>query len=206
MEQYSSKLLQNAVEVFAKLPGVGQKTALRLVLYMLKQSEEDVKYFGDSIVKLRNEVIYCRKCHNISDSELCHICSSPNRDSSFVCVVENIRDVIAIENTGRFTGLFHVLGGVISPIDGIGPNDLNIESLVKRIEEDNVKEVILALSTTMEGDTTNYYIYKKINSPNLKVTTIARGIAIGDELEYADEVTLGRSILNRTLYENALSK
>ncbi len=206
MEQYSSKLLQNAVDAFARLPGIGRKTALRLVLHLLKQSKEDVELFGDSIIKLRNEVIYCQKCHNISDRHLCHICSSPSRDISLVCVVENIRDVIAIENTGRFSGLYHVLGGIISPIDGIGPNDLNIESLVNRIKEDGVKELILALSTTMEGDTTNYYIFKKINYLDVKVTTIARGIAIGDELEYADEVTLGRSIINRTLYENSMSK
>lgn len=206
MEHYSSKLLENAVEAFARLPGIGRKSALRLVLHLLKQSKEDVENFGESIVRLRNEVIYCQKCHNISDSKLCHICGSPSRDPSLVCIVENIRDVIAIENTGRFNGLYHVLGGVISPIDGIGPNDLNISSLIDRIKEDDVKEILLALSTTMEGDTTNYYIYKKIKSTGLKFTTIARGIAIGDELEYADEVTLGRSIINRTLYENAISK
>ncbi len=206
MEQHSSKLLQNAVDAFASLPGIGRKTALRLVLYLLKQPKEDVELFGDSVIKLRNEVIYCQKCYNISDKHLCHICSTPSRDPSIVCIVENIRDIIAIENTGRFKGLYHVLGGIISPIDGIGPNDLNIESLINRVKEEKVKEVVLALSTTMEGDTTNYYIFKKINSPDIKVTTIARGIAIGDELEYADEITLGRSILNRTLYENALSK
>lgn len=206
MEQYSSQLLQNAVDAFARLPGIGRKTSLRLVLHLLKQPKEDVALFGDSITKLRNEVIYCQKCHNISDRHLCHICSSPARDETTICVVENIRDVIALENTGQFNGLYHVLGGIISPIDGIGPNDLNIECLINRIKQDKIREVILALSTTMEGDTTNYYIYKKINSPDLKVTTIARGIAIGDELEYADEVTLGRSITNRTLYENSMSK
>lgn len=206
MEQYSSKLLQNAVDAFAGLPGIGRKTALRLVLHLLKQPEESVEQFGESIIKLRNEVIYCQKCHNISDKELCHLCSSPSRDETIVCVVENIRDVIAIENTGRFNGLYHVLGGIISPIDGIGPNDLNIGSLITRVKKEKVSEVLLALPTTMEGDTTNYYIYKKIKSPDLKVTTIARGIAVGDELEYADEITLGRSITNRTLYENAMSK
>ncbi len=206
MEQYSSKLLQNAVDAFASLPGIGRKTALRLVLHLLKQPEESVEQFGESIIKLRNEVIYCQKCHNISDQSLCHICSSPSRDETLVCVVENIRDVIAVENTSRFTGLYHVLGGIISPIDGIGPNDLNIASLISRVKENKVSEVILALPTTMEGDTTNYYIYKKLRSPGLKVTTIARGIAVGDELEYADEITLGRSITNRTLYENAMSE
>jgi len=206
LEQYSSKLLQNAVDAFAQLPGIGRKTALRLVLHLLKQPEEDVELFVGSLTKLRNEVIYCQKCHNISDKSLCHICCSPSRDETIVCVVENIRDVIAVENTGRFNGLYHVLGGIISPVDGIGPNDLNIASLITRIKEDKVGEVILALPTNMEGDTTNYYIYKKINAPDLKVTTIARGIAIGDELEYADEITLGRSIMNRTLYETLMAQ
>jgi len=206
LEHYSSKLLKDAVDAFSSLPGIGKKTALRLVLHLLKQPREEVDFFADSLQKLRREVVYCDKCHNISDVALCHICNSSSRDASLVCVVENIRDVIAIENTSKFNGLYHVLGGIISPIDGIGPDDLNIASLINRIKEDNVKEVILALSTTIEGDTTNFYIFKKINMTGVKVTTIARGISVGDELEYADEVTLARSISNRTLYENSLSK
>lgn len=202
-QQYSSSLLENAVNEFAKLPGIGRKTALRLVLYLLKQSENEVDAFGNALIRLRKEIVYCKVCHNISDTEVCHICSNQSRDSLTVCVVENIKDVMFIENTQQFKGLYHVLGGIISPMDGIGPADLEIESLVNRVKTGNVKEVILALSTTMEGDTTNFYIFRKLAPNNIKITTIARGIAIGDEIEYADEVTLGRSILNRVEFTNS---
>lgn len=202
-QQFSSGLLENAVQEFSKLPGIGRKTALRLVLHLLKQSENEVDTFGNSMINLRRNIVYCRVCHNISDTEVCNICSNLSRDSETVCVVENIKDVMSIENTQQFRGLYHVLGGIISPMDGIGPADLEIESLVKRIEHDGVKEVILALSTTMEGDTTNFYIFRKLAPFNIKITTIARGIAIGDELEYADEITLGRSILNRVEFTNS---
>ncbi len=197
MQQYPSLLLENAVNEFAKLPGVGKKTALRLVLHLLRQSEEDVDNFGNTIMQLKHEVHYCKVCHNISDTEICDICANPRRDRSVVCVVENIRDVMSIENTQQYTGLYHVLGGVISPMDGIGPKDLEIESLVERCAHDGIAEVILALPTTMEGDTTNFYIYRKLSGMPVKITTIARGVAIGNELEYTDEVTLGRSIVNR---------
>lgn len=197
MQQYPSLLLENAVNEFAKLPGVGKKTALRLVLHLLRQSEEDVDNFGNTIMQLKHEVHYCKVCHNISDTETCDICANPRRDRSVVCVVENIRDVMSIENTQQYTGLYHVLGGVISPMDGIGPKDLEIESLVERCAHDGIAEVILALPTTMEGDTTNFYIYRKLSAMPVKITTIARGVAIGNELEYTDEVTLGRSIVNR---------
>ena len=202
-QQFSSSLLENAVNEFAKLPGIGRKTALRLVLHLLKQSEAEVETFGNAFISLRKEIVYCKTCHNISDTEVCHICSNPGRDHHTICVVENIRDVMTIENTQQFRGLYHVLGGIISPMDGVGPNDLEIESLVKRVQDDGVKEVILALSTTMEGDTTNFYIFRKLSPSNIKITTIARGIAIGDELEYADEVTLGRSIVNRVEFTNS---
>jgi len=202
-QQFSSSLLENAVNEFAKLPGIGRKTALRLVLHLLKQSEHEVDTFGNSLIQLRREVRYCKVCHNISDTEVCHICSHPSRDNETVCVVENIKDVMSIENTQQFRGLYHVLGGIISPMDGIGPSDLEIESLLLRVQNEGVKEVILALSTTMEGDTTNFYIFRKLAPLNIKITTIARGIAIGDELEYADEVTLGRSILNRVEFTNS---
>ncbi len=202
-QQFSSSLLENAVNEFAKLPGIGRKTALRLVLHLLKQSENEVDTFGNAFIQLRKDIVYCKVCHNISDTEVCQICGNPSRDISTVCVVENIKDVISIENTQQYRGLYHVLGGIISPMDGIGPNDLEIESLVKRVEEEGVKEVILALSTTMEGDTTNFYIFRKLSLLNVKITTIARGIAIGDELEYADEITLGRSILNRIEFTNS---
>ena len=208
METFSSKLLQAAVEEFSRLPGIGRKTALRLVLHMLKQDKEAVARFSDTMLRLRQEVVYCRQCHNISDHELCEICRSPRRDASLICVVEDLRDVIAIENTGQYHGMFHVLGGIISPMDGIGPADLNIDSLVERVSEQkqNISEIILALSTTMEGDTTNFFLFRKLKPFNVKVSVIARGIAIGDELEYADEVTLGRSIINRTPYENLINK
>jgi recombination protein RecR len=202
-QQFSSSLLENAVNEFARLPGIGRKTALRLVLHLLKQSEHEVEAFGNAFIHMRKEIQYCKVCHNISDTEVCHICSNPSRDLGTVCVVENIKDVMSIENTQQFRGLYHVLGGIISPMDGIGPGDLEIESLVQRVSTDAIKEVILALSTTMEGDTTNFYIFRKLAPLNIKITTIARGIAIGDELEYADEVTLGRSILNRVEFTNS---
>ncbi len=201
--QFSSSLLENAVNEFSKLPGIGRKTALRLVLHLLKQSESEVELFGNAFIQLRKDIIYCKVCHNISDTEVCRICGNPSRDHETVCVVENIKDVMSIENTQQFRGLYHVLGGIISPMDGIGPGDLEIESLVKRVADENVKEVVLALSTTMEGDTTNFYIFRKLTPLNIKITTIARGVAIGDELEYADEVTLGRSILNRVEFTNS---
>ncbi|MBQ8501825.1 MAG: recombination protein RecR [Bacteroides sp.] len=195
--QFPSTLLEKAVGEFSKLPGVGRKTAMRLVLHLLRQETSAVESFGQSIIRLKNEVKYCRVCHNISDTDLCHLCANPKRDASIICVVENIRDVMAVEATQQFRGLYHVLGGVISPMDGIGPSDLEIESLVKRVSEGEVGEVILALSTTMEGDTTNFYIYRKLQPLGVKLSVIARGVSVGDELEYADEVTLGRSIVNR---------
>ena len=200
MQKYPSALLENAVNEFSKLPGIGRKTALRLTLHLLKRAPEDVETFGQSFIRLRNEIKYCHVCHNICDDEVCHICNNPSRDESIVCVVENIKEVLAIENTGQFKGLYHVLGGIISPMDGIGPNDLEIESLVERAKSGVVKEIILALSTTMEGDTTNFYIYRKLSGIEVKVSIIARGISIGDEIEYADEITLGRSIVNRTTF------
>lgn len=201
MQQYPSQLLERAVESFSRLPGVGRKTALRLVLHLLRQSTEDVDSFADAITRVKHDVKYCKVCHNISDTDVCSICSDPRRDASVVCVVENIQDVMAIENTQQFHGLYHVLGGIISPMDGIGPNDLEIESLVKRVEEGKVKEIILALASTMEGDTTNFYISRKLKDKQVKLSVIARGISVGDELEYTDEVTLGRSILNRTPFD-----
>ena len=201
MQQYPSQLLERAVESFSQLPGVGRKTALRLVLHLLRQSTEDVDSFADAITRVKHDVKYCKVCHNISDTDVCSICSDSRRDASVVCVVENIQDVMAIENTQQFHGLYHVLGGIISPMDGIGPNDLEIESLVKRVEEGEVKEIILALASTMEGDTTNFYISRKLKDKQVKLSVIARGISVGDELEYTDEVTLGRSILNRTPFD-----
>ena len=200
-QQYPSQLLEKAVQAFSKLPGIGRKTALRLVLYQLRQDPEDVQSFVEAVGKLRQEVHYCRRCHNISDADLCPICADTRRDSSTICVVENIQDVMAVEITQQYTGLYHVLGGVISPMGGIGPADLEIDSLVRRVEEEDIQEVILALSSTMEGDTTNFYIFRKLASSDVKLSVIARGIPVGDELEYADEVTLGRSILNRTPFE-----
>lgn len=202
MQQYPSQLLEHAVEAFSQLPGVGRKTALRLVLHLLRQSTEDVDSFADAVIRVKHDVKYCKVCHNISDNEVCSICSDPRRDASVVCVVENIQDVMAIENTQQFHGLYHVLGGIISPMDGIGPHDLEIESLVERVEEGTVKEIILALASTMEGDTTNFYISRKLKDTGVKLSVIARGISVGDELEYTDEVTLGRSILNRTPFES----
>ena len=196
---YPSQLLDKAVGELAKLPGVGRKTALRLALYMLRQTEEDVDKLASSLSELRHDIKYCRICHNISDEDVCPICSDKRRDSSTVCVVENIRDVMAVENTQQYGGLYHVFGGIISPMDGIGPADLEIDSLVERVKAGGVKEVILALSSTMEGDTTNFYISRKLAGENVRVSVIARGISVGDELEYTDEVTLGRAILNRTV-------
>ena len=201
-QQYPSELLEKAVQEFSKLPGIGRKTALRLVLNLLRRDEDDVLQFTETIARMRQEVRHCRICHNISDSEVCPICNDPRRDESTICVVENVQDVMAVENTQQYQGLYHVLGGVISPMDGVGPSDLEIESLVERVKEGGVKEVILALSSTMEGDTTNFYIFRKLAPyTEVKLTIIARGISVGDELEYTDEVTLGRSILNRTLFE-----
>ena len=202
-QKYPSVLLENAVNEFAKLPGIGRKTALRLALYTLKRTPEEITSLGESIVNLRNQVNYCRVCHNICDNDICTICNDPNRDSALLCVVENIKEVMAIENTGQFHGLYHVLGGIISPMEGIGPNDLQITSLVQRAQNENIREIILALSTTMEGDTTNFYIYRKLAGLNIKISVIARGVSIGDEIEYADEITLGRSILNRTNFNDS---
>lgn len=196
-QQYSSALLEKAVNEFAKLPGIGRKTAMRLVLHLLRQETSMVEAFGNALITLKHEVKYCKMCHNISDTELCGICANPSRDASVICVVENVQDVMAVENTQQFKGLYHVLGGVISPMDGIGPSNLQIDSLVKRVEEGTVKEIIFALSPTMEGDTTNFYISRKLAAFDVKLSVIARGISIGDELEYTDEVTLGRSIVNR---------
>ncbi len=190
------------MEEFATLPGIGRKTALRLVLHLLKQEDKDVEHFGNTILRMKKEIISCRICHNISDTEVCHICSDPYRDKNTICVVESIRDVISVENTQQFAGVYHVLGGIISPMDGIGPADLTIESLEEKVKSGQCTEIILALSTTMEGDTTNFYIYRRLKKYQITITTLARGVAIGDDLEYADEVTLGRSILNRTSFED----
>ena len=198
---YPSTLLARAVEEFSKLPGVGHKTALRFVLHLLRQEEAQVEAFSEAVLRLRKEVRYCRVCHNISDEEVCTICSNPKRDAATLCVVENIQDVMAIEKTQSFRGLYHVLGGVISPMDGVGPSDLQIASLVERVQQNDVKEVILALSPTMEGDTTNFYIFRKLADANGIISVIARGVAQNDELQYTDEVTLGRSIINRTPFK-----
>jgi len=204
IDKYPSRLLENAVNEFSKLPGIGRKSALRLVLHLLRQNKEEVTTFGNSLISLRNEIKHCKVCHNISDSETCQICSNPARNESVVCVVENIRDVMSIENTQQFNGLYHVLGGIISPMDGIGPAELEIDSLVKRVEKGEIIEVILALSTTMEGDTTNFYIFRKLKNFEVKLSTLARGVSIGDELEYTDEITLGRSLANRVPYESSI--
>ena len=201
MTGYSSILLSKAVDQFASLPGIGRKTALRLVLYLLRQSDKDVEAFTSALTTLKSDVHYCRICHTISDQEICPICQSHSRDKHTLCVVENVQDVMSIENTGQYHGLYHVLGGIISPMDGIGPSDLEIDSLIERIQPEEIREVILALPTTMEGDTTNFYIYRRLISlqmtDNLRISQIARGVAIGNELEYTDEITLGRSIINR---------
>lgn len=203
---YSSKLLENAVNEFSKLPGIGKKTALRLVLFLLRQNKDEIQSFGDSIIKLHNEIKYCRSCNNISDTDLCKICANHSRDHSTICIVENIRDVLSIENTQQYHGIYHVLGCIISPIDGFGPGDLMLKTLETKIKnEEQVKEIILALPTTMEGDTTNFYLYRKFKDSGVKISTLARGVSIGDDLEYADEITLGRSIVNRTLFESSFS-
>ncbi|EHQ24259.1 recombination mediator RecR [Mucilaginibacter paludis] len=203
---FSSKLLEAAVAEFSKLPGVGQKTALRLVLHLLNQEKEEVESFSKAISKLRNEIQFCEVCHNISDLPVCEICSAPKRDRSLVCVVEDTRDVMAVENTSQYNGLYHVLGALISPMDGIGPADLEVDSLIERLRTDEVKEVIFALSATMEGDTTIFYLHKRLKEFNIHISTIARGIAFGGELEYVDEITLGRSITTRVPYDSAVSK
>lgn len=205
--QYQSQLLENAVEEFAKLPGVGRKTALRLVLHLLRQEPERALRLGDSVIRLRQEVKYCQKCYNICDSDICSICSDSRRDTTTICVVENIKEVMVVERTRQFHGLYHVLGGLISPMEGIGPQQLQIESLVDRVKQGEVSEVILALSTTMEGDTTNFYIFRKLAQfPQIKITTLARGVSVGDEIEYADEITLGKSISNRVLFSDNFGK
>jgi recombination protein RecR len=201
---FSSKHIEDVINEFAKLPGVGRKTATRYVLHILKQDDKETEAFASALVNMKKELKHCSICHNISDKEICNICSNHNRDHTSLCVVEDIRDVMAIESTQQYRGVYHVLGGIISPLDGIGPSDLNIESLVKRMSAGEIKEVIMALSTTMEGDTTNFYLYKRLKDFDITITTIARGISIGDELEYADEITLGRSITNRIPYENVL--
>jgi len=201
---FSSKLLENAVNEVARLPGIGKRTALRLVLHLLKQPIENTNYLTESLQVLRTDVKSCEKCHNISDTALCEICNNPKRDPTIVCVVEDIRDVMAIENTSQFRGLYHVLGGKISPIEGIGPQNLEIESLIEKVKNNEIKELIFALSSTMEGDTTNFYIFKQIEKFGVATSTIARGISVGDELEYADEVTLGRSIVNRIPFEQSM--
>lgn len=198
--EYPSKLLENAVNEFASLPGIGRKTAFRLVMSLLKRNSDDVQRFGESIIRLHKEIHYCRICHNIADSEVCAICSDDKREKSVICVVESIQDVMAIENTRQYRGVYHVLGGIISPVDGVGPADLKIDSLEEKVKAGNINEIILALSTTMEGDTTNFYLYKRLNKYNIMLTTLARGVAIGDELEYTDEITLGRAINNRNPY------
>ncbi len=202
---FPSRLLENAVTEFTKLPGIGEKTALRLVLHLLRQNNEEAIAFGRSIIKLREEVRYCRICRNISDSEVCDICSDNKRDHSTICVVENIRDVMSIEHTLQYKGVYHVLGGIISPMDGIGPADLTINQLEERLKNNDISEIILALSTTMEGDTTNFYLFRKFKDLDIKITTLARGVSFGDELEYADEITLGRSIINRTPFDGTFS-
>ena len=202
--EFSSKLLEDAVNEVAQLPGIGRRTALRLVLYLLRQPDNQTNQLAKSLLDMRSKINFCISCHNISDNSICEICSNENRNKSTICIVEDIRDVLAIESTATFKGIYHVLGGKISPMDGIGPNDLNIESLVLKVKTGLIKEVIFALSSTMEGDTTNFYIYKQIQDLEIKVSTIARGISVGDELEYADEVTLGRSITNRIPFEISL--
>jgi recombination protein RecR len=206
VNNFSSKLLETAVNELAKLPGIGRKTSVRLALHLLRQNNSEVEALGNALIKMRNEISFCKICYNVSDSEICDICSNPGRDAGLVCVVEDVRDVMAIENTSQFKGQYHVLGGVISPMDGVGPGDLNIEPLIVRVQHGGVKEVIMALSPTMEGDTTNFYIYKRLKSLNVLITTIARGVSIGDNLEFTDEITLGRSITNRLPYETTFNR
>ena len=206
-QEFASRLLETAVSEFAKLPGIGRKTALRLVLHLLKQDEQEAVSFGEAIIKLRREIRYCKVCHNISETEVCPICGNPSRDASTICVVENVKDVMSIENTHQHHGLYHVLGGLISPMDGIGPADIEVDSLEERVKSGQVKEVILALSATMEGDTTNFYIFRRLAPyPDVKITILARGVSVGNEIEYTDELTLGRSIMNRTLFSDTFHK
>lgn len=205
-QEYASTLLENAVNQLSRLPGIGRKTALRLALHILRQEERMGIDLGESIVALRKGIRYCVMCHNISEEEKCPICSNPLRDGSTVCVVESVKDVLSVENTGQFHGLYHVLGGLISPMDGIGPSQLEIDSLVKRVEEEKIDEVILALSATMEGETTNFYIYRRLGALPVKITQLARGVSVGNEIEYTDEITLGRSIVNRTLFSESFNK
>jgi len=204
--EFSSKLLSNVVDEISRLPGIGKKTALRLALYLLKQPRENTLLLSKSLEKFRTEIHYCQKCHNLSESLICEICSNERRNNKLLCVVEDIRDVMAIESTNQYNGMYHVLGGIISPIEGIGPNDLNIDSLVDKVKSNQVEELIFALSSTLEADTTNFYIYKAISPYDIKISAIARGISVGDELEYADEVTLGRSISRRIPYESSISE
>jgi recombination protein RecR len=206
MNTYSSRLVETTVNELARLPGIGRKTALRLTLHLLRQDIAEVEALGNAIISMRRDIKYCTICHTISDGDLCEVCANPKRDQSIICVVEDVRNMMAVENTGQYNGVYHVLGGIISPMEGVGPNDLNIASLLSRIGANEVKEVIMALSTTVEGDTTNFYLYRKLKDYNLLVSSIARGIAIGDELEYTDEITLGRSILNRLPYEGMLGR
>ena len=206
-QEFESSLLENAVSAISQLPGIGRKTALRLVLHMLKQNEADVTALGEAIIKLRREIRYCHVCHNISESEVCPICGNPSRDTSMVCVVENVKDVMSIENTHQYHGLYHVLGGLISPMNGVGPQDIEIDSLVERVKQGGISEIILALSATMEGDTTNFYIFRRLAPySDVKITMLARGVSVGNEIEYTDELTLGRSILNRTLFSDTFKE
>jgi recombination protein RecR len=204
--QFSSQLLENAVNEFAKLPGIGKKTALRLVLHLLKQEENNVQQFSEVIAKMRNEIKFCQRCYNVADGDICSICANSMRKQETICVVENIRDVIAIESTQQFNGTYHVLGGIISPLDGVGPDQLNIESLINRVQKEKTEEIIFALNPNIQGDTTIYYIQKKLQNTNIQITTIARGIAFGGELEYADEMTLARILQNRLPVEKYVSK
>jgi len=201
LNEYSSKLLETAVNELSRLPGIGKKSALRLALHILREDVAFAENLGGSIIKMRQEIVFCKRCHNISDNEICDICSNHKRDENLICVVENTQDVLAVENTAQFNGLYHVLGGVINPIEGIGPNDLTLSKLIERINIEEINEIILALPSTVEGDTTAYYIYKLVKEFDVKVTVIAKGVAVGEELEYADEITLGRSILNRLPFD-----
>ncbi len=203
MNEYSSKLLESAVKELSRLPGIGQRTALRLALHLLREDATVTQHLAEALVRMREDILFCTRCNNISDTEVCEICSNPKRDGQTVCVVEDTRDVLAVENTAQFNGLYHVLGGIINPMEGIGPNDLHLAHLVERVKNENIKEIILALPATVEGDTTGYYIYKLLSPFGIKVTTISRGVAVGNELEYTDEVTLGRSILNRLPFEDS---
>jgi len=205
-QEYASTLLENTVTQLSRLPGIGRKTALRLALHILRQDENMGVDLGQSIINLRKGIRYCKSCHNISETEMCPICSNPNRDASTVCVVESVKDVMSFENTGQFSGVYHVLGGVISPMDGIGPDSLEIQSLVDRVKIGNIEEVILALSATMEGETTNFYIYRQLGGLDVKITQLARGVSVGNEIEYTDEITLGRSLLNRTLFSESFNR